>query len=250
MITNNPAFIADAVLAIITLLAIAALICGVLAGNFMKKAFAQRLSDGLIRPFADNLLKKAEQSINFSSLASDISAEAGGSAAAAELPDLSGVDLSGVDLSGINIPGVDLQSVISGMKIDKTIGGITDNLRSSVSDAANAAADTLALNIAGVVLFVLTALIVFILVKFILNKLLGPLVSSIPVVGGINRLAGAVLGAAEGLIISGAVLFAAYKLSPMLPEAVQKIFEPKAIEGSLLVKQFFLRLPGVFTMPK
>ncbi|MBP5166954.1 MAG: CvpA family protein [Oscillospiraceae bacterium] len=262
---HNAALIADIVLVLIVVIAvigggrqgaikklskIAALICGVLAGNFIKKTFARRLSDGLIKPFVDNILKGAEQSVNFGKIASDISSEAGQGAAAADIPDLSGVDLSGLGLSDIKIPGVDLQNVISGMKIDKTIGDLTANIRASVSEAVKNAADTLSLNFAGVILFVLTALIVFILVKLILKKLLSPLVSSIPIVGGIDKLLGAVLGAAEGLLIAGLLLFVAYKVSPLLPQAVQKVFEPQAIENSFVVKQFFLRLPGIFTPVK
>jgi uncharacterized membrane protein required for colicin V production len=265
MSLRNAALIADAVLAVIIIVAlvsggrqgaikklsrIAAIICGVLAGNFVKKNFAQSLSDGLIRPFVDNILKSAERNVDFGELASDISAEAGQSAAAAELPDLSGVDLSGLGLSEIRIPGVDLQNVISNMRIDRAAGDLAANIRSSVADAVKSAADTLSFNFAGIILFVLTALIVFILVKLILRKLLSPLVASIPIVGGIDRLLGAVLGAAEGLLIAGLVLFVACKVSPLLPEAVQKVFEPQAIEKSFLVKQFFLRLPGIFTLPK
>ena len=47
-------------------------------------------------------------------------------------------------------------------------------------------------------------------------------------------------------ILAGLVLFLCYKLLPVLSETSGRIFAEDSIQGSLLMKQYFRLLPGIF----
>lgn len=210
---------------------LAALVCGVLAGSFLKRTFARPISDRLVRPFFEALLTKAGDKINIGEVVAG-TGQSGASSAGS------------IELSGINIPGVDLQKIFSG--IDRTASNIVESIEKALSGAINSAADTLAYNITGIVLLVLGTLLIYALVKLILRRLLDPLVSSIPVIGGLNRIAGAVIGALEGVIIAGIVLFAVYKLSPLLSKRIEELFLAENVSETFIIKQYFLRFPRIF----
>ena len=78
------------------------------------------------------------------------------------------------------------------------------------------------------------------------NGVIAPLIDHIPLVNETNRILGGILGAAVGVLLAGLVLFLCYKLLPVLSETSGRIFAEDSIQGSLLMKQYFRLLPGIF----
>ena len=76
--------------------------------------------------------------------------------------------------------------------------------------------------------------------------MIAPLIDHIPLVNETNRILGGILGAAVGVLLAGLVLFLCYKLLPVLSETSGRIFAEDSIQGSLLMKQYFRLLPGIF----
>ena len=112
--------------------------------------------------------------------------------------------------------------------------------------AVTNAAEIIAQRLAGWILFILGLVAAAILLRFLCNGVIAPLIDHIPLVNETNRILGGILGAVVGVLLAGLVLFLCYKLLPVLSETSGRIFAPDSVEGSLLMKQYFRLLPGIF----
>ncbi len=112
--------------------------------------------------------------------------------------------------------------------------------------AVTNAAEVIAQRLAGWILFLLGLIVAAILLRLLCNGVIAPLIDQIPLVNEANRILGGVLGAAMGILLAGLVLFLCYKLLPVLSESSGRIFAPDSVEGSILMKQYFRLLPGIF----
>ncbi len=97
--------------------------------------------------------------------------------------------------------------------ITDTVDGFTQDILA----AAKQAARKIAVKIVGCLVFV----VLFILVRFILMlfaKLLSGIIDKIPVVSGINKLLGGILGIAAGLIVSAVLVIGFVSVSPLITD--------------------------------
>ncbi len=86
----------------------------------------------------------------------------------------------------------------------------------------------------------------WILLRLLFSGVIAPLIDHIPLVNETNRALGGILGTALGILLAGLLLFLCYKLLPVLSENSGRIFAEDSVEGSILMKQYFRLLPGVF----
>lgn len=131
-------------------------------------------------------------------------------------PDLEDMDLSGIEINGQKLDGIDLtrEQQISAIEnanipqlfrdllLENNNAEIYKNL--GVSTFGEYVGAYMAKVIADFVGFLLTLLIVTIVVRTIVYML--GLISDLPVIGGLNRIAGGVLGMATGVIIIWVIL--------------------------------------------
>ena len=120
-------------------------------------------------------------------------------------------------------------------------------LQENGATAVTNAAQLIAQRLAGWILFILGLIVAALLLRLLFNGVIAPLIDHIPLVNEANRALGGVLGAALGIVLAGLLLFLCYKLLPVLSETSGRIFAEDSVEGSILMKQYFRLLPGVFT---
>lgn len=126
---------------------------------------------------------------------------------------------------------------------------VAEQVRQMQENGATAvtnATEVIAQRLAGWILFVLGLIVAAVLLRLLFNGVIAPLIDHIPLVNEANRILGGVLGAALGILLAGLVLFLCYKLLPVLSESSGRIFAEDSIQGSILMKQYFRLLPGVF----
>lgn len=193
---------------------LAALVCAVWGAREVSSRFGQQISDRWLLPFVTKALERARDSLGLSSLLSD---------------------LGGV-LNGASLPGF--------LKTD-VLETVTEQLSETAATALNTAADVVAARLAGWLLFALSAVVIYAVVSILFNGILDPLIRRLPIVSGVNRTLGAILGAALGVLITALLLAVAYRLLPDLSQP-GGVFSPEAVERSLLLKYYLRFLPGIF----
>ena len=119
-------------------------------------------------------------------------------------------------------------------------------MRESGASAVASAAQLIARRLAGWILFLLGLILASLLLRLLFNGVIAPLIDHIPLVNETNRALGGILGAVLGILLAGLLLFLCYKLLPVLSERSGRLFAPDSVEGSILMKQYFRLLPGVF----
>ncbi len=105
-------------------------------------------------------------------------------------------------------------SVVSqGNIITDTVEGFTEDIISTAKQAARTIAIKLVSSVVFVILFILIRLVLM-----LLAKLLSGIIDKIPVVSGINKLLGGILGIAGGLIISAVLVVGVVSVSPLITD--------------------------------
>lgn len=187
---------------------------GIAAGSLLRSMLADTVSANWLTPAIDRVLEKAKDNLG--------------------LPDL----LENLEriLENAQLPAF--------LKLN-----VADQVRQMQVNGATAvtnAAEIIAQRLAGWILFFLGLVIAALLLRLLCNGVIAPLIDHIPLVNETNRILGGILGAAVGVLLAGLVLFLCYKLLPVLSETSGRIFAEDSIQGSLLMKQYFRLLPGIF----
>lgn len=187
---------------------------GIAAGSLLRSMLADTVSANWLTPAIDRVLEKAKDNLG--------------------LPDL----LENLEriLENAQLPAF--------LKLN-----VADQVRQMQVNGATAvtnAAEIIAQRLAGWILFFLGLVIAALLLRMLCNGVIAPLIDHIPLVNETNRILGGILGAAVGVLLAGLVLFLCYKLLPVLSETSGRIFAEDSIQGSLLMKQYFRLLPGIF----
>ena len=187
---------------------------GIAAGSLLRNMLADTVSANWLTPAIDRVLEKAKDNLG--------------------LPDL----LENLEriLENAQLPAF--------LKLN-----VADQVRQMQVNGATAvtnAAEIIAQRLAGWILFFLGLVIAALLLRLLCNGVIAPLIDHIPLVNETNRILGGILGAAVGVLLAGLVLFLCYKLLPVLSETSGRIFAEDSIQGSLLMKQYFRLLPGIF----
>ena len=187
---------------------------GIAAGSLLRSMLADTVSANWLTPAIDRVLEKAKDNLG--------------------LPDL----LENLEriLENAQLPAF--------LKLN-----VADQVRQMQVNGATAvtnAAEIIAQRLAGWILFFLGLVIAALLLRLLCNGVIAPLIDHIPLVNETNRILGGILGAAVGVLLAGLALFLCYKLLPVLSETSGRIFAEDSIQGSLLMKQYFRLLPGIF----
>jgi len=122
--------------------------------------------------------------------------------------------------------------------------GILEKANQGGNELINAAAETLSMKLAEVIVFVVCFIIIYFLIRALV-RLLDGTVFKIPVVKQLNKLLGAAMGLLTGALISGLLLAAVYLFFPALSQS-GGIFSPQSVENSFIVDFYFGLFPGVF----
>lgn len=192
---------------------LASLILALLGGRIVRDAFAEQVSERWLLAIVTKTLERARQSLGISDLLDNLREIL----AKAQLPAFLKTDVA-----------------------DR----VSENIETALDSAIGSAASVIALRLSRWLLFLAAALVVYLLVRLIINGILDPLVRKIPLVKGVNRFLGMAAGLVTGVILSGLLLWLAYKLFPVLSEP-GKLFAPEAVSASYLVRLFFRYLPGI-----
>ena len=189
--------------------------CGIVGGRLLSSIFAETVAERLLFPSIHDILNRAMDNLGVADL----------------LENLSGI------LENANLPDF--------LKSD-VLEQAAERLREAGSTAVTNAAEVIAQRLAGLILFLLGLVLVTLLVRVFFNGVLDPVISNLPILGGTNRLLGGLLGAAQGILLAGLLLFLVYRLLPSLSENADQILGEDSIEASFIVKQYFRALPGIF----
>lgn len=187
---------------------------GIWAGSILKNLLAEPAAELWISPAIGRILERAKDNLGLSDLLENLQRILDN----AELP----------AFLKLNIP--------------EQVRQMQENGASAVANAA----ELIAQRLAGWLLFLLGLILAALLLRLLFNGVIAPLIDHTPLVNETNRALGGVLGALMGILLAGLLLFLCYKLLPVLSEKTGRIFAPDSVEGSLLMKQYFRLLPGIF----
>ena len=187
---------------------------GIWAGSLLRSLLAEPAAELWISPAIGRILERAKDNLGLSDLLENLQRILDN----AELP----------AFLKLNIP--------------EQVRQMQENGASAVANAA----ELIAQRLAGWLLFLLGLILAALLLRLLFNGVIAPLIDHTPLVNETNRALGGVLGAALGILLAGLLLFLCYKLLPVLSEKTGRIFAPDSVEGSLLMKQYFRLLPGIF----
>ena len=157
--------------------------CGIVGGRLLSSIFAETVAERLLFPSIHDILNRAMDNLGVADL----------------LENLSGI------LENANLPDF--------LKSD-VLEQAAERLREAGSTAVTNAAEVIAQRLAGLILFLLGLVLVTLLVRVFFNGVLDPVISNLPILGGTNRLLGGLLGAAQGILLAGLLLFLVYRLLP------------------------------------
>lgn len=194
---------------------LAALICGIFGGKLVRQSFAGFVSQNWLQPGVERLLESTKDSLGTVDLMENLSRILGD----VKLPEFLKTDV-----------------------VEK----VAETLNQGTQSALGAASAVIAERLASWLLFLLGFVIVYLLASLIFNGILDPIIRKLPLVKGVNRLGGALLGALQGILIAGLLLLLAYKLLPVLSQEAGAMLSAENVERSFLVKQYFLALPELF----
>lgn len=194
---------------------IGAMICAIFTASYARTAYSDSLAQKYIVPFVARLLDEAK------------------------------------DRLGINDAWANLGSVLNEASLPEFLK--TDILEKALNAAAekgNTALETasalIAQRLSEWILVVAVALLTYKLVLMIIRKIISPLIKSVPIIGGINNVLGAVLGCAFGIFLAGFFLWFAYSVLPVLSQGADSMLSSESIEKSFFVKAYFQYFPNVF----
>ena len=187
---------------------------GIFAGSLLKSLLAETVAELWLDPAIGRVLERAKDNLGLSDLLENLERILDN----AELP------------------------AFLKLNVAEQVRQMQENGATAVANAAQLIAQRLA----GWILFILGLIVAALLLRLLFSGVIAPLIDHIPLVNETNRALGGVLGAALGILLAGLRLFLCYKLLPVLSERSGRIFAEDSVEGSILMKQYFRLLPGVF----
>ena len=187
---------------------------GILGGRIVRDRFAAQVSSALLLPRVTKALEHARESIGVSDL----------------LDNLSEI------LSHVRLPAF--------AKLD-VVEGLMSRAGASIDSATGAAAEIISQRLSEWLLFIVAALVIYILLKIIFNGVLDPVIRKLPIVKWLNKLLGLVVGLISGIVVVGLVLWLVYHLMPAFTESGH-ILSKEAIAGSWIASKYFARFPALF----
>ena len=187
---------------------------GIFAGSLLKSLLAETVAELWLAPAIGRVLERAKDNLGLSDLLENLERILDN----AELP------------------------AFLKLNVAEQVRQMQENGATAVANAAQLIAQRLA----GWILFILGLIVAALLLRLLFSGVIAPLIDHIPLVNETNRALGGVLGAALGILLAGLLLFLCYKLLPVLSERSGRIFAEDSVEGSILMKQYFRLLPGVF----
>lgn len=190
------------------------LIGGIWAGIILKNLLADTVAELWIAPAIGRVLERARDNLGLSDLLENLQRILDN----AELP----------DFLKLNVP--------------EQVRQMQENGATAVANATQ----LIARRLAGWILFLLGLILASLLLRLLFSGVIAPLIDHIPLVNETNRALGGILGTALGILLAGLLLFLCYKLLPVLSENSGRIFAEDSVEGSILMKQYFRLLPGIF----
>ena len=190
------------------------LIGGIWAGIILKNLLADTVAELWIAPAIGRILERAKDNLGLSDLLENLQRILDN----AELP----------DFLKLNVP--------------EQVRQMQENGATAVANATQ----LIARRLAGWLLFLLGLILASLLLRLLFSGVIAPLIDHIPLVNETNRALGGILGTALGILLAGLLLFLCYKLLPVLSENSGRIFAEDSVEGSILMKQYFRLLPGIF----
>ena len=196
---------------------LAALVAAIVAGNLVSRRYAGLVTDVWLGPAMEKLLGHARESLGLEDLVENLAQVL----SSARLPDFL--------KAGVPDRAADLMS---------------GALRATES-AVSAASTVVAQRLSGWLLFVASAVLAYAIVKIVFDGILDPVIRRLPIIGGVNRLLGMVLGAIQGALIALLLLWLAVHLVPSLT-APGGVLSPESVQHSFLTRFCFEALPGLF----
>ena len=187
---------------------------GIFAGSLLKSLLAETVAELWLDPAIGRVLERAKDNLGLSDLLENLERILDN----AELP------------------------AFLKLNVAEQVRQMQENGATAVANAAQLIAQRLA----GWILFILGLIVAALLLRLLFSGVIAPLIDHIPLVNETNRALGGVQGAALGILLAGLLLFLCYKLLPVLSERSGRIFAEDSVEGSILMKQYFRLLPGVF----
>lgn len=194
---------------------LASLVLGLFGGKVVQRTCAEYVSVKWLQPGVSRLLEKAKDSLGTADLMENL----------------------GSILNDVKLPEFLKTNVVE---------HVAEKLSQSAQSALTAAAGVIADRLASWLLFLLGFVVIYLLASLVFNGILDPIIRKLPLIKGVNRLGGALLGCIQGILIAGIVLLAAYKLIPALSQEAGAMFSPASVEKSFLVKLYFQVLPDLF----
>ena len=193
---------------------LAAVVAALLLGKAAKAQYAPLVAERWISPAMQGILNHARESLGLSDLLENL----------AEI------------LNKASLPG------FLKIHVPEDVAGMGNSyLDSAVSSASGVVGERLS----GWLLFTVTAILAYALVRILFNGVIDPVISNLPVIGKINHFAGLVLGAILGAVLSVFLLWLTYHLVPALSQPGAPL-SPEAVEKSFLTRFCFQTFPGLF----
>ena len=193
---------------------IVSLAAALILGKAAKDQFAGLVAERWLTPAIGRLLTHARESLGLADLLENLT------------------DI----LNKASLPGFLKVNVAEGLT---TRGG------AFLDSAVSSASEVVGLRLSAWLLFIVTAVLVYVLVKIIFNGVIDPVISNLPIIGKINSAMGLVLGAILGAVISVFLLWLAYHLVPALSQPGGPL-SPEAVEKSYLTRFCFRTFPSLF----
>lgn len=187
---------------------------GILGGRIVRDRFAAQISSALLLPRVTKVLEHARESIGVSDL----------------LDNLSEI------LNNVWLPAF--------AKLD-VVEGLMSRAGASIDSATGAAAEIISQRLSEWLLFIVAALVIYILLKIIFNGVLNPVIRKLPIVKWLNKLLGLAVGLISGIVVVGLVLWLVYHLMPAFTESGH-ILSEEAVAGSWIASKYFARFPALF----
>ena len=193
---------------------LAALVAALLAGSVVKAQFTDLVAERWLTPAINGLLSHARESLGLADL----------------LENLTEI------LNKASLPAF--------LKVN-VAESVTTRGGALLDSAVSSASEVVGLRLSEWLLFIVTAVLAYVLVKIIFNGVIDPVISNLPIIGKINSAMGLVLGAVLGAVISIFLLWLAYHLVPALSQPGGPL-SPEAVEKTYLTRFCFRTFPGLF----
>ena len=193
---------------------LAALVGALLAGGFAKRKFAAAVSAQWLEPGIGKLLTHARESMGLE----DILVNLAKILDKARLPDFLKVE------------------------VPERVAALGNDLADSVVEKAT---KVVSLRLSEWLLFLVAAILAYVLIRIVFDGILDPVIRKLPIVGALNGLLGALLGAALGVVMAVFLLWLAFHLIPAL-SAPGKPLSPEGVARTYLTKFVFQQLPDLF----